>query len=348
MLVIEQLCTAGVQEVTLSAGQGETVAILGPARSGKTALLRALAGFEPITSGRMLYDGEPITTLPAGRRPTAFVASEDSTFPHLTVFENVAYGLRLRHEAEDILRERVEDLLGKAGLNAVQSRPAHELNDEGRWRVALARAVAIEPKILLVDEPAGDPAIGLTLARSLAARIEAALVVATGDRLAALSAGDKVAFLRNGRIEQLDTPADLYYRPLTPHVADYVSRANLIDCTVESIGSGVILVSVFGKRLGIPVDRRWTWAPFDHGDRVLLVARPETMRIMVDGDGFPATVKHAAFLGAQVAYELDVEGHSISVLDSEARTGRLFTVGSEARLGLVQETLGLLPYPSGA
>ncbi|MCS6801017.1 MAG: ABC transporter ATP-binding protein [Chloroflexota bacterium] len=344
MIIVEQLAAGALREISLTAASGETVVILGPPGAGKTTLLRALAGFEPVRLGRVVVDGEPITALPPGQRPTAFVAHENSTFGHLTVFDNVAFGLRLRGEPDAVVRERAEDLIARVGLAAVADRPASALTDEGRWRVALARAVAIEPKVLLVDEPVGDPAVGLALARGLATRSEASLIAATCDRTAALSNSDRVAFLRAGRIEQIDTPVELFYRPATPFVADYVARANLLDCMIDGIGAGVVLVRVFDRRIAVPADRRAA-ASYHCGDRAILVARPEALRLVHDGDGVPAVIKQTAFLGATVAYEVEVEGQSLSIVAPDSR-GRLYPPGTETRVGMIQEALSLLPYPS--
>ncbi|MFN8532660.1 MAG: ABC transporter ATP-binding protein [Dehalococcoidia bacterium] len=346
MIVVEQLSAGELRDATFTASKGEALILLGPAGSGKSTVLRALAGFEPVLNGRVIVDGEPITVVAPGRRPTAFVASDDSTFGHLSVSENVGFGLRVRGESTDVVRERIDDLVARVGLSGLADRPASQLTDEGRWRTALARAVAIEPKVLLVDEPVGDPAVGLALARALAARCEAILVAATRDRTAALSNGDRVAFIRGGRIEQVDTPPELFYRPITAFVADYVARANLLDCTVEGIGAGVILVRLFDKRIAVPADRRGGSNAYDFGDRALLVARPEAFRIINDGEGFPALVKHAAFLGANAAYEVEIEGQSISIVEPDSRGGRTYPAGTAARVGLVQEALALLPYPA--
>jgi iron(III) transport system ATP-binding protein len=338
VIVVEQLAAGVLRDISITVATGEALVFLGPPASGKTTLLRALAGFEAVKLGRVIVDGEPITLLPPGSRPTAFVATEDSTFPHLTVFDNVALGLRLRREPESLV-ERV-------GLAPVAAHPASQLTDEGRWRVALARAVAVEPKVLLVDDPVGDAAVGLALARSLAARFEASVLAATRDRTAALATGDRVAFLRAGRLEQVDAPVELFYRPATPYVADYVARANLLECIVDGIGAGVVLVRVFDRRIAIPADQRAAGA-YELGDRALLVVRPEALRLVHDGEGIPGIVRHAAFLGATVAYEVEVEGQALSVVAPDLR-GRLYPVGAPARVGLIQEALSLLPYPNVA
>lgn len=345
MIVVEQLTAGMLREISFTVSTGETLVVLGPTGAGKTLLLRVIAGFESAQLGRVILDGEPITTVPPGQRPTAFVASEDSTFGHLSVLDNVGFGLRLRGEPAAVARERAEDLVGRVGLAAVATHPASQLTDEGRWRVALARAVAVEPKVLIVDEPVGDPVVGLALARTLATRIEASLIAATRDRTAALSTADRVAFLRAGRIEQVDRPTELFYRPATPFVADYVARANVLDCTIDGVGAGVVLVRLFDRRIAVPADRRTT-AAYECGERALLVARPEALRLVHDGDGFPAVVKQAAFLGPTVAYEVEIEGQSLSIVTPDSR-GRLYPVGTEARVGVIQEALFLLPYPSG-
>ncbi|GIW09639.1 MAG: polyamine-transporting ATPase [Dehalococcoidia bacterium] len=346
MMVVEQLSAGSIREVSFTAAPGEVLVLLGPEGAGKRTLLRALGGFEAVRAGRVIVDGEPITALPPGQRPTAFVAHEDSVFGHLSVRENLGFGLRVRGLAADVLAERVEDLATRIGLADQLDRPAATLAPEARWRVALARALAVEPKVVLVDEPVGDATVGLALARTLASRQEATLIAATRERTAALSTADRVAFLRAGRIEQVGPPQDLFYRPRTPFVADYVARANVLECIVEGVSSGVVLVRLFEKRVAVPTGAGGAGQGYTVGERALLVARPEAVRLVHEREAFTGTVRRAAFLGPLVAYEVEVAGCSLSVVDPDARPGRWYPPGSEARLGLIPEALTLLPYPA--
>ncbi|MCS7003552.1 MAG: ABC transporter ATP-binding protein, partial [Dehalococcoidia bacterium] len=317
MLVVERVAAGTVSGASFTVTDGEMFVILGAAGSGKTALLRAVAGLEPIADGHIAFNGDPITHAPPGARPTVFVARSAALFPNLSVFDNIAFGPRLRSVAAQEVRERVEHLLRQIGLGERATARPDQLTAEEQWRVGLARAVAIEPKVLIVDEPEGEPAVGLALAKALAGRIEASVLAATTDRTAALSVADRVAFLRNGRIEQIGAPMDLYYRPMTPYVADYVSRANLAPCVVDSIGGSVLLVSAFGRRFGAPLDSCPFARSLNHGDPLLLVIRPEAIRFVPTGDGLPAVITRAAFLGPAAAYEVKVDGWSLSMLDPD-------------------------------
>lgn len=346
MLILEGIVASGVRDASFTVDRGETVVLLGPPLSGKTELLRSVAGLAKTSSGQIVLNGESITDAPIGRRGSVFVPVDQTLFPHMTAAENIAFGLKLRGDSDEVVRTKVSDLLSRIGLSSeADVREAH-LSAEGRWRVALARAAAIEPKFLLVDEPPGDPSLGIALARTLATRYDGSVIAATEDRTAALSQADRVAFIRGGRIEQIGTPAELYLRPRTPYVADYVARANLIECTIASIGGSVVLIDVFGRTVGVPLDRGAE--SFEIGDRAILVARPEAFRLAQDGEGWDGVVRRSAFLGPSVAYEVEIEGQRLSVLDSDVRSGRVFLDGGGARVGVAQDSLFLLPYPEAA
>ena len=225
---------AALNDVSLAVRPGELLALLGPSGSGKTTLLRAIAGLETIESGRIRLDGEDATTVPARERRIGFVFQHYALFRHMTVFENVAFGLRARPRAlrppEREIAERVMALLEMVQLGAFAQRRPAALSGGQRQRVALARALAIEPRVLLLDEPFGalDAKVRRDLRRwlrELHERLGLTTLFVTHDQEEALELADRVAILNAGRIEQVGTPAEVYDRPATPFVAEFLGDA---------------------------------------------------------------------------------------------------------------------------
>lgn len=236
--------TAALDGVTLETRPGELMALLGPSGSGKTTLLRAIAGLETVDGGRILLGGEDATRIPARRRRVGFVFQNYALFRHMTVFENVAFGLRARprreRPAEAEIRERVLRLLDMVQLGGFEGRRPAALSGGQRQRVALARALAIEPRLLLLDEPFGalDAKVRRDLRRwlrELHDRLGLTTVFVTHDQEEAMELADRVAVLNHGRLEQVGTPAEVYDRPATPFVAEFLG-----DAVRVPPGSGVL------------------------------------------------------------------------------------------------------------
>lgn len=234
---------AALRGVSLDVDPGELVALLGPSGSGKTTLLRGIAGLEQADSGRVLFDGADVTRLSLRDRRIGFVFQHYALFRHLSVFENVAFGLRARPRStrpgEAEIKKRVLDLLELVQLNGLEKRFPAQLSGGQRQRVALARALAIEPRVLLLDEPFGalDAQVRKDLRRwlrELHARIGQTTLFVTHDQEEAIELADRVAILNNGLIEQVGTPDDVYERPLTPFVCSFLGEANAIPVTLNS------------------------------------------------------------------------------------------------------------------
>jgi putative spermidine/putrescine transport system ATP-binding protein len=222
-----------VDGVTLSIAQGEFFAMLGPSGSGKTTCLRLIAGFEAPDSGAILLDGQDVTHLAPYDRDVNTVFQDYALFPHMTILENVAYGLRVRGVARDDQRRRAMEMLELVKLDQLGDRRPMQLSGGQRQRVALARALINHPRVLLLDEPLG--ALDLKLReemqielKNLQRRLGITFVFVTHDQGEALSMADRVAVFNQGRIEQLDTPRMLYTRPTTPFVARFVGSANVV------------------------------------------------------------------------------------------------------------------------
>ena len=239
-----------LDQVSLKVKSGELVALLGPSGSGKTTLLRIIAGLEFPDPGdaRVLYYGEDVTLIPASQRKAGFAFQHYALFRHLTVFENIAFGLRVRPRAtrppEDEIRARVEKLLKLIQLDPMAGRYPSQLSGGQRQRVALARALAVEPKVLLLDEPFGalDAKVRKELRRwlrQLHDEIHLTTLFVTHDQEEALEVSDRVAILRAGRIEQIGTPEEIYAHPASPFVYDFLGNVNLFHGRLQD-GSVVI------------------------------------------------------------------------------------------------------------
>lgn len=281
-----------VADFSLAVADGETVALLGPSGCGKTTVLRIIAGLEQPDAGQVLLAGRDATGWPPERRGVGLVFQSYALFPHLSVGANVAYGLRFRRGVDRVAR--VEELLSLVGLSGYERRKPHQLSAGQQQRVALARALAPEPGILLLDEPlsALDAALRKELRgelRALLGKLGMTALYVTHDQEEALALADRVAVMREGRLEQVAPPAELYARPRTPFVAAFLGRANLWPGRVVSVDGDRALVEVAGERF--PAER----GEAREGDEVFLFFRPEWVHL---GDGpFVAAVEGAEYLG---------------------------------------------------
>ncbi len=305
--------TYAVRNVSLSVGKGEFLSLVGPSGCGKTTTLRLVAGFLAPDEGEVLPNGESMGGVGVRQRQVGIVFQNYALFPNLTVFENVAFGLRTRNTPEDILRPKVEQLLSMVGLDRRASAWPRELSGGQQQRVALARALAITPKVLLLDEPLS--ALDAKVRNSLRFEIKRiqresgiTTIYVTHDQEEALSISDRVALMNEGRIEQTGSPRDIYLRPANSFVADFVGVNNLLE----------------GEYLG---DGRFRWrerilsvenVPLPQGPCSLMI-RPERISIAsrdsASGDGniLPGRVSGKVFLGPLLRLAVDVEGEQILV-----------------------------------
>jgi sulfate transport system ATP-binding protein len=297
-----------LDDVSIRIPTGELVALLGPSGSGKTTLLRIIAGLETPDAGLVRFDREEATNLSARDRKVGFVFQHYALFRHMTVFENVAFGLRVRplrlRPTEQKIRARVEELLGLMQLDWAGQRLPSQLSGGQRQRVALARALAVEPKVLLLDEPFGalDAKVREELRRWLRRlhdELHITSVFVTHDQEEALELANKVVVLNKGQIEQAGTPEELYHHPATPFVYNFLGNVNLFHGRVHD---GKIYIS----GTPIAVNSGHDLARAD-GQSAAVYVRPHLLDIHLTpngGSSFPATVRHINSAGPTVKVEL--------------------------------------------
>lgn len=226
--------TQAVDNVSLKIGQGEFVSLLGPSGCGKTTLLRLIAGFESPDSGRILFKGVDATRLTPQKRPSAMVFQNYALFPHMTIGENVAYGLKVRKWEKSRIKDRVREALEQVDLEGLDNKPVTQLSGGQQQRVALARAIAVQPEVILFDEPLSNLDVALrertrNELRILQQKIGMTSVYVTHDQEEALSLSDRIAVMRTGRIVESGTPEELYRNPQTAFVAGFLGGANVLE-----------------------------------------------------------------------------------------------------------------------
>jgi putative spermidine/putrescine transport system ATP-binding protein len=308
-----------LSDIELEVAPGEIVALLGPSGCGKSTLLRIISGFVRQTEGGVLFDGQPVDQLSPRRRGVGIVFQNYALFPHMTVAENVAYGLEARKWPRKQVRTRVAEMLALVHMSEFAQRKPRELSGGQQQRVALARCLAIDPKVLLLDEPFGALDKNLRLDMQIEVkRLQRAsgvtTILVTHDQEEALSMADRIAVMSRGRIEQVSSPVDIYDHPKTLFVNEFVGTANMLPGEFTKKGSAARVRLAEGIGFDVPP------APtLSDGARVTLSIRPERLRLVSDG-GVSGTVKAVLPLGAHVVYEIEL-GCGLSLKVSQAREG---------------------------
>ncbi|HVU34019.1 MAG TPA: ABC transporter ATP-binding protein [Opitutaceae bacterium] len=294
---------AAVDDVTLVVRPGEFVTLLGPSGCGKTTLLRLIAGFETPDAGEVRLDGEDVTRLPPYRRNVNQVFQSYALFPHLTVRENIGFGLRMQRLPPAQAKARIEEAVALVSLGGLEDRRPHQLSGGQRQRVALARALAPRPAVLLLDEPlsALDAQLrhGMQLElKRLQRQLGTTFIFVTHDQEEALTMSDRIALINRGRIEQLGEVHEIYHRPATPFAAEFIGQANLLEARLESRGGDVAVVRLEdGLALPLPMG---VWPA--NVERALVSIRPEKIHVsrtpVSNGEAFPGRVVEEVFKGA--------------------------------------------------
>jgi len=305
-----------VAGVSLDIARGSLTTLLGPSGCGKTTVLRLIGGFLQPDEGDILIDGVSQRGLPPYLRKTSTVFQEYALFPHMTVFDNVAYGLRLRRLPRAALAEKVRLTLSLLRLEGLEGRYPRELSGGQQQRVALARSLIVEPEVLLMDEPLSNLDARLRVSvrteiREIQQRVGITTIYVTHDQEEALAISDSIAVIQAGRAMQVGAPREIYERPADPFVAAFVGQVNLLRARVEAGG-----LSVGPLRLSAPTGMSLP----DPGREAILALRPEAIRIGSGadrGDGFPGRVISRTYLGTIVRYQIELAGQILTVDDHD-------------------------------
>ena len=300
-----------VDDFTLSLEPGQFVTLLGPSGCGKTTTLRMIAGFETPTSGDIRVDGQSIVKTAPNKRPMSMVFQSYALFPHLSVEDNIAFGLKVKREPRQTRSERISRVMDLMGIQQYAKRFPHELSGGQQQRVAIARAVVLEPSILLFDEPLSNLDAKLRMRmreeiRSIQQRLGITSVFVTHDQSEALTMSDVVVVMREGRIEQVGTPEEIYHRPDSLFVASFLGTANFLDVEVFTVteqaegGQRMATIGIAGTMIDVPCDARAV-----QGGQGKALVRSENLHVGAPGQGIPGTVVFSAFDGAITRYTVE-------------------------------------------
>ena len=333
-----------VKDVDLDVVPGELLTLLGPSGCGKTTTLRMIAGFEQPTQGSIHIGERDVTGLRANERNIGFVFQNYAIFPHLSVFENVGYGLRVQKQPEAEVQRAVQEVLALVGLAGYAQQQPHQLSGGEQQRIALARAIVFRPRILLFDEPLSNLDAKLRVQMrseilQLQKRLNITTVYVTHDQEEAMAISDRIAVMDRGSIAQIASAEDLYDRPKSEFVARFIGRANLLQGTLRSAGAQPA-VEVLGQAMAVPAAPAGAKA----GDSVSVMVRPERVQLAPAGaaQGLAGQVVTRTFLGEKTEYHVEAGGQTLQVAQfGDARAVR-FAPGDAVHLRFPTENIHLI------
>jgi iron(III) transport system ATP-binding protein len=308
---------AAVDHLSLRVTAGTFLTLCGPSGCGKTTTLRMIAGLEAPTSGEIYLAGQAIARIQPNRRNIGLVFQSYALFPHLTVFDNVAYPLQVKKEAAAVIRRDVDEVLNLLELAALTQRYPNQLSGGQQQRVALARALVTRPSLLLFDEPLSNLDARLRIhVRSEIRRLQKALgitaVYVTHDQVEAMSMSDEIAIMRDGKIEQVGPPKTLYFHPATKYTAEFIGRANLLPARVLSADGSFVRVEVLGREYRLP----HPGAGASPTGEMVVMLRPESVSLNGPGSqDLAGVVRQLTFAGTTVEYVVDVGGVELLVTE---------------------------------
>jgi ABC-type Fe3+/spermidine/putrescine transport system ATPase subunit len=336
-----------VDDISLEILSGQFVTLLGPSGCGKTTTLRMIGGFDYPDRGEIAIRGVAMGSRPPHRRPTAMVFQSYALFPHMTVAENIAFGLRERGVSRQERQRRVAELLALVELGGFGDRRPRELSGGQQQRVALARALVVEPTVLLLDEPLG--ALDLRLRRSMQMqlkeiqrRIGITFIYVTHDQEEALTMSDQIVIMNDGRIEESGSAMEIYDRPGTRFAAEFMGGGNLIETHVERRSHANAIVRIGPHALTVPAPNSF------RGDVAIAMIRPERIRLTDDPAGWPATVVSRAYQGVQWSLQVRLEDGTRLTITTPRDGAPLPGAGECARIAVNPEHVWLIPQARSA
>ncbi|MCS7480107.1 ABC transporter ATP-binding protein [Umezawaea endophytica] len=327
--------------VSLDVRAGEFLTLLGPSGCGKTTTLRMVAGFETPTSGTIELDGADMLRLPPNKRPMAMVFQSYALFPHLSVFENVAYGLRIDRTRRGRLEESVEIALTSMNLTGLGERFPHQLSGGQQQRVALARAMVMQPSVLLFDEPLSnlDAKFREQMRREirlLQRRMGITSLYVTHDQAEAMSLSDRIVVMNAGKIEQVATPTEVYTRPASVFVGNFIGRATFLPVPEVAVRDGRGCVRVFGQEASVATHPGL-------GSGGVLMVRPESVSVTPTSEGGTGIVRSVVYLGSGVDYEVETDHGTVLASVADPNVDQLLEEGTKVAVEFDPTRAYLLP-----
>jgi len=320
-----------VNDINLTIEPGHFVALLGPSGCGKTTALRMIAGFESPDAGEIYLGDTAINTLMPNQRDTAMVFQSYALLPHYNVFDNIAYGLRIRKLEKKAIRERVMNMLELVEMSGLENRMANQLSGGQQQRVALARALVVEPAVLLFDEPLSNLDAKLRVSmrseiRKIQQKVGITAVYVTHDQSEAMSIADKIVVMNHGKIVQEDTPRDVYCKPANTFVADFIGEANFLDAVVKSTDVETCTLVVHGAEITVP-----KISDIAAEEQCVVMLRPEALRISSTGI-LKGTVVFSVFMGAYQNYQVAIGDATVTINDYNPLINKIYKEGEEVGL----------------
>ena len=331
-----------VHDVCLNIAPGSFITLLGPSGCGKTTTLRMIAGFESPDEGEIYLGNEAINALTPNKRDTAMVFQTYALFPHYNVYDNVAYGLRLRKVPAAEIRRRVTDILAMVELSGMEQRMTNQLSGGQQQRVALARALVVEPGVLLFDEPLSNLDAKLrvqmrTEIRRIQQKLGITAIYVTHDQSEAMAISDMIVLMKGGVIAQAGSPHDIYYHPVSEFVADFIGECNFLTGTVTGVSGSRVTLDVNGSAVEVNSEL----ADIAKGEERKIVLRPEAIRIGDEGM-LPCLVELSCFMGSYQNYHVRVGDTLVKITDNCPINKKIFNVGDQAFISFDRECAHLL------
>lgn len=329
-----------VDNISLEIPAGEFVTLLGPSGCGKTTTLRMIAGFELPSNGEILLGDQKINHLPPDKRDTAMVFQSYALFPHYNVWENIAFGLKLKKLTDAELNKKVATIIDLVGLQGLERRFPNQISGGQQQRVALARALVMESGVLLFDEPLSNLDAKLrvymrTEIRKIQKRLGVTSIYVTHDQAEAMSLSDRIIVMNNGIIEQIGTPQEIYQKPNSEFVADFIGRANFFDAKVKEITENHEVITIFSTDLTVPINKQ---KRHSIGSSVRVVVRPESISIGNQGQ-FEGRVLMSTFMGSYQEYLVSI-GNSVCTIEETIQQGLpIYHEGDVVRVHLIESSI---------
>ncbi len=330
-----------VKDTSLTIEPGSFVTLLGPSGCGKTTTLRMIAGFESPDEGEIYLGNEAINALTPNKRDTAMVFQSYALLPHYNVFDNVAYGLKLRKVPKDEIQKRVMKILDLVELSGMEGRMTNQLSGGQQQRVALARALVIEPSVLLFDEPLSNLDAKLRVSmrteiRRIQQEVGITAIYVTHDQSEAMALSDNIIIMNQGVVAQMGSPQDIYYHPNSEFVADFIGEANFLKGVMEQMDGDHAVLKVEGHPARVPAKEGMA-----QGKEYTVVLRPESA-VLADQGGLPCEVTLSCFMGSYQNYHVKVGDTLVKLTDYNPKNKRIYQVGEKCSLVFDPESVHIL------